>query len=116
MSSFTEKPVHQRRMEVHRLLKKYPNKIPVIIQKSKSSSFVTEVKINKFLVPADLTVGQLLYTLRQRVKLSPEQALFIFFSNQIVNTTSTMREIYMQYHNKEDEMLYATYSTESTFG
>lgn len=116
MSSFAEKPVHQRRIEVSRLLKKYPDKIPVIIQKDKSCSFVTESNINKFLVPADLTAGQLLYTLRQRVKLTPEQALFIFFNNQIVNTTSTMREIYINYHNKDDEMLYATYSTESTFG
>jgi GABA(A) receptor-associated protein len=116
MSSFTEKPVQQRRTEVYRLLKKYPDKIPVIIQKDKSCQFVTGTNINKFLVPADLTVGQLIYTLRQRVKLSPEQALFIFFNQQIVNTTSTMREIYTHYHNKEDEMLYATYSTESTFG
>lgn len=116
MSSFTEKPVHQRRMEVSRLLKKYPNKIPVIIQKDKSCSFETASNINKFLVPADLTVGQLIYTLRQRVKLSPEQALFIFFNQQIISTTSTMRETYIQHHNKDDEMLYATYSTETTFG
>ena len=83
MSSFAEKPVQQRRTEVYRLLKKYPDKIPVIIQKDKSCSFETGANINKFLVPADLTVGQLIYTLRQRVKLSPEQALFIFLTNKL---------------------------------
>uniref|UniRef100_A0A6C0KCL8 Autophagy-related protein n=1 Tax=viral metagenome TaxID=1070528 RepID=A0A6C0KCL8_9ZZZZ len=116
MPSFRQKTTDERRNEVYRLLKKYPDKIPLIIEKSKSCNVINDTIVNKLLVPAELTVGQLLYTLRQRIMLTPEQALFIFFNNQIVNTTYTMRQVYLEHYNKEDEMLYAIYSSESTFG
>lgn len=37
----------------------------------------------KYLVPADLTVGQFHYVIRKRIKLAPEKALFLFCSNSI---------------------------------
>jgi hypothetical protein len=35
----------------------------------------------RYLVPADLTVGQFVYVIRKRIKLSPEKAIFIFVRN-----------------------------------
>lgn len=35
----------------------------------------------RYLVPADLTVGQFVYVVRKRIKLSPEKAIFIFVKN-----------------------------------
>ena len=32
----------------------------------------------RYLVPSDLTVGQFVYVIRKRIKLSPEKAIFIF--------------------------------------
>ena len=116
MSSFREKPFDQRKAEVDRLLKKYPDKIPVIIERDKSCTLdASEVFVSKFLVPADLTVGQLLYTLRTRIKLKPEQAIFVFFNKQIVSSADTMRQIYLR-HKDKDDMLYGVYSNETTFG
>lgn len=37
--------------------------------------------IYRYLVPADLTVGQFVYVVRKRIKLSPEKAIFIFVKN-----------------------------------
>ena len=35
----------------------------------------------RYLVPADLTVGQFVYVVRKRINLSPEKAIFIFVKN-----------------------------------
>lgn len=50
--------------------------------------FLLDLKLNvphwdecRYLVPADLTVGQFVYVVRKRIKLSPEKAIFIFVKN-----------------------------------
>lgn len=40
----------------------------------------------RYLVPADLTVGQFVYVIRKRIKLSPEKAIFIFVKNVLPPT------------------------------
>jgi len=35
----------------------------------------------RYLVPADLTVGQFVYVVRKSIKLSAEKAIFIFVKN-----------------------------------
>lgn len=37
----------------------------------------------RYLVPSDLTVGQFVYVIRKRIKLSPERAIFIFIDNKL---------------------------------
>jgi hypothetical protein len=106
---------NEKNAYARRLFKKYPDKIPVIIKKDNRST-MTKFDSEKFLVPRELTVSQFIYTLRQRIKLKPDQAIFLFFDQQIVNASNTMLQIYEKHHNKEDELLYATYASESTFG
>ena len=45
---------------------------------------------SRYLVPADLTVGQFVYVVRKRIKLSPEKAIFIFVKN-ILPPTGEMK-------------------------
>ena len=40
----------------------------------------------RYLVPADLTVGQFVYVIRKRIKLSSEKAIFIFVKNVLPPT------------------------------
>ncbi|RWV87262.1 hypothetical protein GW17_00050761, partial [Ensete ventricosum] len=40
----------------------------------------------RYLVPADLTVGQFVYVVRKRIKLSAEKAIFIFVKNTLPPT------------------------------
>jgi hypothetical protein len=40
----------------------------------------------RYLVPSDLTVGQFVYVIRKRIKLSPEKAIFIFVKNVLPPT------------------------------
>jgi hypothetical protein len=41
---------------------------------------------HRYLVPADLTVGQFVYVIRKRIKLSSEKAIFIFVKNVLPPT------------------------------
>lgn len=42
--------------------------------------------IYRYLVPADLTVGQFVYVIRKRIKLSAEKAIFLFVDNVLPPT------------------------------
>ena len=69
----------------------------------------------RYLVPADLTVGQFVYVIRKRIKLSPEKAIFVFVNNVLPPTAALMSSIYEE-HKEEDGFLYIAYSGENTFG
>lgn len=44
------------------------------------------LRLCRYLVPSDLTVGQFVYVIRKRIKLSPEKAIFIFVRNVLPPT------------------------------
>lgn len=104
----------KRRDEAIHIKEKYPDRIPVIVEKNKGST-IMDIDKRKFLVPADLTVGQFIFVIRKRIKLSPEQAIFIFVNNTLPPTASLMSQIYKE-HADEDKFLYVLYSGESVFG
>lgn len=58
-------------------------------------------------MPADLTVGQFVYVIRKRIKLSPEKAIFIFVDEVLPPTAALMSSIYEE-HKDEDGFLYIT--------
>lgn len=69
----------------------------------------------KYLVPSDLTVGQFVFVIRQRIKLAPEKAIFIFVDEVLPPTAALMSSIYEEYRD-EDGFLYVSYSGENCFG
>ncbi|KAH1248100.1 Autophagy-related protein 8C [Glycine max] len=114
-SSFKmEHPLERRQAEASRIREKYPERIPVIVERAEKSD-VPEIDKKKYLVPADLTVGQFVYVVRKRIKLSPEKAIFIFVKNILPPTAAMMSAIYEE-NKDEDGFLYMTYSGENTFG
>ncbi|KAI4322530.1 hypothetical protein L6164_022214 [Bauhinia variegata] len=114
-SSFKmEHPLERRQAEAARIREKYPDRIPVIVERAEKSD-VPEIDKKKYLVPADLTVGQFVYVVRKRIKLSPEKAIFIFVKSILPPTASLMSAIYEE-NKDEDGFLYMTYSGENTFG
>lgn len=79
----------------------------MICEKVEKSDIATIDK-KKYLVPADLTVGQFVYVIRKRIKLSPEKAIFIFVDEVLPPTAALMSSIYEE-HKDEDGFLYITY-------
>lgn len=115
VKSFKEEhPLEKRQAEALRIREKYPDRIPVIVEKAEHSD-IPDIDKKKYLVPADLTVGQFVYVIRKRIKLSPEKAIFIFVKNVLPPTAALMMTVYGD-HKDEDGFLYITYSGESTFG
>ncbi len=68
----------------------------VICEKVEKSDIATIDK-KKYLVPADLTVGQFVYVIRKRIKLSPEKAIFIFVDEVLPPTAALMSSIYEEH-------------------
>ncbi|RFU80640.1 autophagy-related atg8 [Trichoderma arundinaceum] len=95
-----EHPFEKRKAEAERIRQKYSDRIPVICEKVEKSDIATIDK-KKYLVPADLTVGQFVYVIRKRIKLSPEKAIFIFVDEVLPPTAALMSSIYEE-HKDED--------------
>ncbi|CAL5344513.1 unnamed protein product [Camellia sinensis] len=114
-SSFkVDNPLERRQAESTRIREKYPERIPIIVEKVERSD-IPDIDKKKYLVPADLTVGQFVYVVRKRIKLSAEKAIFIFVKNTLPPTAALMSSIYEE-NQDEDGFLYMTYSGENTFG
>eukprot|EP00531_Pseudo-nitzschia_arenysensis_P019883 CAMPEP_0116116094 /NCGR_PEP_ID=MMETSP0329-20121206/854_1 /TAXON_ID=697910 /ORGANISM="Pseudo-nitzschia arenysensis, Strain B593" /LENGTH=133 /DNA_ID=CAMNT_0003609565 /DNA_START=255 /DNA_END=656 /DNA_ORIENTATION=- len=109
-----EHPLEKRKSEAERIRAKYPDRVPVICEKADRSD-IPDIDKKKYLVPADLTVGQFHYVIRKRIKLAPEKALFLFCSNSIPPNAALMSTVYEE-QKDEDGFLYIQYSGESTFG
>merc|ERR1712227_1047296 len=86
-----EHPFEKRRAEGEKIRRKYPDRVPVIVEKSPKAR-IGDLDKKKYLVPSDLTVGQ-----------------FFFLNNVIPPTSATMGSLYQEHH-EEDFFLYIAYS------
>ena len=110
-------PFDKRKEEVEKQLKNHPGKIPIIVQKSKTSKLVLPESFKfKFLVPPEQTFGSFMYEIRKRLKLSEEKSLFVFArKNAIPASGNTMGDIYEKFKD-EDGFLKLLFCEENTFG
>lgn len=115
MTPFKERhPFENRKKEAERIQKKYPDRIPIIAELNPNSGLPPLDKC-KYLVPIDITCGQFAYVIRNRIRLTPEQAIFLFINNTIPPTSTVMSELYKE-HKDQDGFLYFLVSGEQTFG
>ena len=105
----------KRSHESENIIKKYPNRIPVIVEKSKNCKNISDIDKNKYLVPDDMCINQFIYVIRKRLKLSSDKALFVFINDKIVPNTQILSQVYKD-EKDEDNFLYINYASENTFG
>lgn len=115
LSTFKNHDLSVRRREAESIKMKHPDRCPIIVTKAKNSVNVPDIDKHKYLVPLDLTVGQLVYVIRKRIKLRPEQAIFLFINNILPQTSELIGKIYNE-NKANDGFLYVEYSGENTFG
>ena len=60
-----------RLFECKRIIQKYPDRIPVVLEKSRQDN------LQEYKLAADMTIGQFLYTIRKRMILPAEKSIFI---------------------------------------
>ena len=104
----------KRQEESKRIITKYPDRIPIIVSKMIGSD-IMDIDKHKFLVPIDLTMGQFIYVIRKRIKLSPEKAMYLFCNDVLSPTAALISNIYSN-HKDDDGFLYIVYAAENTFG
>lgn len=119
MTSFKFKRNHdfcKRVNESDRIMRKYPKKIPVIVEKHQTYSDIPDIDRSKYLVPNDITMAEFMYVIRKRIKITPDKSIYLFVDNLgMVPTSYSMRQVYEQAQDN-DGFLYIKYCGESTFG
>lgn len=104
----------KRVLESRRILKRYPDRIPIICEKSKNQNLPVLNKV-KYLVPAELTIGQFICVIRNKMKIRSEVAIFLTVNGYVPPTTSVIADVY-ENSKYADGFLYVEYSAENTFG
>ena len=112
----TKKTPEELKKSFESIHSRHPDRIPVILERNRSSVSIPEVKRNKYLVPTDLTVSQFQYVIRKRISLKPEEALFLFTDKNVLVTGSTLMSQVYELNKDESGFLILLYSAEETFG
>lgn len=105
--------LEQRLQKIEEIKKKYPLKLPLIVEARKGSTL--KLDHVKYLVEPDMTIGHFIYVLARRLKLKPEECLFLFVNNKIFPTDTEMREVFKT-EKENDGFVYCIVSLEDTFG
>ena len=102
--------------ESKRICAKFPGRVPVIVERSRSSPSLPQIDKPKFLAPKEMTIGQFMFVVQRRLTLSSAQAMYLLANDTIlVGASSTMSAVFEQHH-QDDGFLYITYAIENTFG
>jgi len=116
------KPFKQRRSlaarkaEVYNIKSKFPDKIPVIVERYLKEKNLPRLNKTKFLVPTELALRQFQLILRARMSLDKRHTMYLLVDGRsILAHTLTMAEVHSEYHD-EDGFLYLTYASQEVFG
>ena len=104
----------KRKKEASSVLEKYPDRIPIIVQKHNTCE-LPDIDKSKYLVPKDMNMSQFSFIIRKRIKLDPSQAIFITIGHSLAASNKTLTELYND-NKDEDGFLYMLYTNENTFG
>ena len=108
--------LEQRKEECEKMLAKFPDRIPVIVERLPNST-LPQMDRKKFLIPNDIVLGQFIQIIRKRINLNPVNAIFTFIGDKhrLFNITELVSVIYGD-NKDEDGFLYVYYTSENTFG
>lgn len=106
--------LEERKREADKVRERTPDRIPVICEKVENSA-VPELDKKKYLVPPDVNVGAFLTSIRRRMTIEPEKAIFLFVGDTVPANGTLMSDLYNTYKD-EDGFMYVTYSGENTYG
>jgi GABA(A) receptor-associated protein len=98
------------------ILTKYKNKVPIIIWEIHDN---IELDKRKFIVSKDLSIGQFLYVIRKRCKISSEEGLFMFIhtpDEKVILAPNTGLVGIVYSANNIGGFLRVSISKENTFG
>ena len=99
--------------QVYKQIKKiYPDRIPIVFENHGR----LKMDKTKYLVPNNITIGELLMVVRKQIHLSKYQALFLFVDKGTCLMGSDTIEMVYEKHKDSSGLLYIRYDVENTFG
>jgi GABA(A) receptor-associated protein len=99
------------------LLQKYPDKIPVILEKSTNDKYLPKMNKTKLLVADTMTISAVLKLIKTNLNINESTSIYIIVpdKNIMLSGAQSITSIYQEYKNK-DGFLYLEYCTENVFG
>lgn len=108
--------LERRQAECKNLREKYPERVPLIIEKNPRDKILPNPPKTKYLVPGDLSVGQFIMVIRRSIKMDSRQSLFLFVNEKLPPASMLISEVYAEHKDPDDGLLYCTISCLETFG
>lgn len=118
--SFKNKLTLQQRIdESNRILSKYPDRVPIIIECDKELDKL--IKKRKFLAPRDISISHLSHIVRDRISIESSCAIFMFCDEKLISGQTIIGNVYDEYLTKrrkidDDKFLYISLAKENVFG
>jgi hypothetical protein len=114
-STFIALPLEDRQKQSFRLIKRFPGKYPIIIDRANRST--PKIDKNKFIIHGDTCISELMILLRKKINLSPAEGIFMFCDDNIVSGNMTISQLHhLSGLKRNDGFTYILYSLENTFG
>lgn len=113
--SHKERPIEERREEARAMIKEFPGRSCLYIEKSPNCETLDNLSKKKYLVPNTISCDQLMYIIRSRLVLKKEEALFFYVDKRMICGSTQLGDLYKKYKDK-DNFLYIKYASENCFG
>jgi len=98
--------------EVNGIKCKFPDKIPVIVERFYKERSLPLMEKKKFLVPKELIMSQFVTIIRNRMALNPNQTFYLLIDNKgIASMSISLSEVYEK-KKSSDGFLYVSYASQ----
>ena len=104
---------HERNTKSFNLLKKYPDRIPIICTSGDKN--LPKLKKTKYLAPRNLILIQFIYLIRKQINLPRQLSMYLLIGSSIQASSQLLSKIYEEYKDR-DGFLYIECFGENTFG
>jgi len=96
---------------------KYPDRVVCYIDRDASCYTLPKIDKNKYLIPNEMPLIQVIAIIRRRMKIESNEAMFLFIGkNKKLYPAQTLMRVLYDENKDDDQMLYIYYNAENTFG
>jgi GABA(A) receptor-associated protein len=95
----TTTPLKDRKKKAEEIIKKYPDKVPIILERAPNSD-INIITSEKYVIPGCFDGNQLLYSLQYKLPKNSNQSLFLLIEGKITFDLKTkLIDLYNKYKN-----------------